>query len=206
MVNVYYPKRKEFITKVKELITDERCRTAIEVAYNFSKEVFRGKLRDDGERTFNHCKAVAWIIMTETNIRDQLRLTILIITALWHDVMEDTFAARKKHMRFIFDQMNPDIAEVTYELTKSKDKSKKWLRLLKSRKPPTKLVKAADRLHNQRTLLACKRAKIKRKNKETREIILPWLRAEPTNADILALADKIEEQTALNEARFDSGK
>jgi len=199
MENVYYPRRKEFFAKVRELITDERCRTAIEVAYNLSKEVFRGKLRDDGERAFNHCKAVAWIIMTETGIRDQLRLTILIITALWHDVMEDTFTAQKKHLRFIFDQLNPDIAESAYELTKSKDKLKKWIRLLKSRRLPTKIVKAADRLHNQRTLLACKRAKIRRKNKETREIILPWLRAEPTNADILALADKIEEQTTLNE-------
>jgi len=200
MKTVHYPRRKEFFAKVKELITDDRSRTAIEVAYNLSKEVFRNKIRDDGERAFNHAKAVAWIIMNETNIRDQLRLTILIICALWHDVMEDTFAAQKKHIRFIFDQLNPDIAEVIADLTKQKDKRKKWLRLLRSMRIPTKIVKAADRLHNQRTLLGCAREKVIRKNQETRDVILPWLRAEPTNADILQLADKIEEQTTRNEA------
>jgi len=202
------PPKKQFFAKVRQKISDERCVVAIEVAYNIAKEAHRQQQRKDGERYFDHVKAVAWILLTETGITDQLRLTILLIAALLHDIIEDTFVAKRRHLKFMFDQVSPDITAVAWEVTKVRatDPQKKWRKLLASNRRPTKLVKAADRLHNQRTLLSCSRSQIRKKNKETRNTILPWLRAnletidEQSRRQILDLADKIEKQTALNEA------
>jgi GTP pyrophosphokinase len=172
------PPRKEFFAEIKRKITDDRCLTCIEVAYNIAKEAHRGQMRDDGERYFEHVKAVAWILLTETEIMDQLRLTILLSAALLHDLMEDTYIAQRKHLKFIFDQFSQDIADIAWELTKPRStvKSMGWARLMASKRIATKLVKAADRLHNVRTLRRCRTEKIRRKMKETEETILPWLR------------------------------
>ncbi len=201
------PPKKQFFAKVRQKISDERCIVAIEVAYNIAKEAHRQQQRKDGERYFDHVKAVAWILLTETGITDQLRLTILLTAALLHDIIEDTFVAKRRHLKFMFDQVSPDITAVAWEVTKVKvnDPQKKWRKLLASNRVPTKLVKAADRLHNQRTLLYCSRRQIRKKNKETRNTILPWLRTnletidEQSRQQILALVDKIEKQTAANE-------
>lgn len=204
--------RKAFFAKLKEKITDDRCVICVEVAYNIAKEAHRRQVRDDGERYFEHVRAAAWIVLTETNITDQLRITILVCSALLHDLMEDTFVARRKHLAFIFDQLSPDITTVAWELTKQKkkDKRKTWRKLLNSHRAPTKLVKAADRLHNLRTLSACSRKKIRKQIKETRTIILPWLRettlVEPAcdNKEIMSLADKIVIEIERLEAFLDS--
>ena len=206
--------RKVFFAKLKEKITDDRCVTCVEVAYNIAKEAHRGQVRDDGERYFEHVRAAAWIVLTETHITDQLRITILVCSALLHDLMEDTFVARRKHLAFIFDQFSTDITTVAWELTKQKkkDKRKTWRKLLNSHRAPTKLVKAADRLHNLRTLGACSRRKIRKQIRETRVTILPWLRettlVEPAcdNTEILSLADKITFEIERLEAFLESTK
>ena len=169
------PGRVAFFRKVKESISDERFFTAIELAYNMAKAAHKGQLRDDGVRYFNHVKAVAWTILTETQIKDQLRLTILVCVALLHDLMEDTFIAKKRHLHFIFDQISPDITNSIWVLTNPK-RGNKWRKLLSSISVVVKLIKAADRLHNLRTLLNCREEKIDRKIEETRNIIVPWLR------------------------------
>jgi GTP diphosphokinase / guanosine-3',5'-bis(diphosphate) 3'-diphosphatase len=208
---IHGPNRKEFFDKVKEKITDDRLITCIEVAYNIAKEAHRPQKRDDGSRYFEHVKMVAWIILTEVNINDQFRLTILVCTALLHDLMEDTYIAQKRHLHFIFDQVSQDIAIVSWELTKPKKtecNNDPWQRLLSSTKVPTKLVKAADRLHNVRTLSRCKLRKIHRKINETREVILPWLRdnnqVNPAHGlyiqEIDKLSDKIEQELQKLEA------
>ncbi|NQT49916.1 bifunctional (p)ppGpp synthetase/guanosine-3',5'-bis(diphosphate) 3'-pyrophosphohydrolase [Candidatus Kuenenbacteria bacterium] len=201
------PPRKEFFAEVRRQISDERCITAIEVAYNIAKEAHRQQRREDGERYFDHVKAVAWILLTETNITDQLRLTIMLCAALLHDIIEDTFVAKRKHLKFMFDQLSPDITSVAWEVTKvrTSDKNKKFKKLLASNRAATKLVKLGDRLHNQRTLLACSRKKIRRKNRETREIIISWAQSnlhlvdETSRQEILSLAEKVELQTTENE-------
>ena len=201
------PPKKQFFAKVKEKISDDRCVTAIEFAYNIAKEAHRQQKRKDGERYFDHVKTVAWIILTETGITDQLRLTILSTAALLHDIIEDTFMARRKHLRFAFDQLSPDITAVAWEVTKSKssDPKVKFKKLRASNRAATKIVKLTDRLHNQRTLLACSLRQIRRKNHETRQIILTWARSNldlvdaESRREILILADKVEAQTALNE-------
>ncbi len=200
---------KFFFSKVKEKISDQRFRTSIEIAYSLAKEFHRGQFRDGGERYFEHVRAVAWVILTETTIIDQLRLTILITSALLHDMMEDTYMNKKAHLSFIFDQICPDIAKIIQELTKPpKDRYQNpWKRLQRSSRIPTKLIKAADRLHNLRTLGSCSPEKIARKVIETETVIIPWLKSnspihDRDNQDIVHLTNEIEKEIQLLKQKY----
>lgn len=193
------PGREDFFATVRTKITEERLVTAIEFAYKIAKAAHKDQLRDDGVRYFDHVKAVAWIILTELDISDQFYLTQLLCVALLHDLMEDTFLAERKHLHFVFDQISPQITNSAWELTNPKGttKEEKWQKLLASISIITLIVKAADRLHNSRTIGACSIEKQDRKKAETREIIIPWLRQTVTQpADFMTvplrqLTDKI---------------
>ena len=208
------PSYDEFFAKVKEKISDERCRNFIEASYKMAKEAPRRQVRDDGERYFEHVKAVAWICLTETTITDQLRLTIIVCGSLFHDMLEDTYMSKVRHLKIMFDHFHPEITKVAHELTKVPKKRqpdilKRLARMLSSNSTPTKIVKLADRLHNLRTLLHCRHDKAIRKIHETRDIILPWARDhskldKTTNMhpnhrtmfkrEINGLADKVEQE------------
>lgn len=199
MSNQTLPGREIFFSTIRTKITEERLITAIEVAYRIAKYAHKDQLRDDGERYFDHVKTVAWIILTEVDITDQFYLTILLCVALLHDLMEDTFLAEQKHLHFMFDQISPDITNSAWELTNPRGATKveKWKKLLASVSIITLIVKAADRLHNSRTIGACTIEKQDRKKAETRDVIIPWLRRVVTQpADFLtiplqSLTDKI---------------
>jgi GTP pyrophosphokinase len=197
-------KRREFFAIVYQKIQTKKLRIAIEFAYNLAKEAHRRQRRENGERYFSHVKAVALIVLTELNttIMTELELTILVVGALLHDLIEDTFVAREAHLHFIFDQVSPEITEIISTVTKGEG-SNKHLKLLTSHNRKTKKLKGCDRLHNQRTLDNCKPDKIRRKNQETREVILPWLKFRTRDANLLWLIDQIEDQTARNEAMLD---
>ena len=171
------PDRQKFFAEIYRQISDLRLQLAVEFAYNFAKEAHRNQTRDSGERYFNHCKAVAWVFLTEVNMQSQHLLATIVIMALLHDLLEDTFVAKKQHLHFIFDQIDPAITEVIDEVTK--DQHHNFDKLLRSNRLGTKLVKAADRLHNLRTLPACREEKRNRKIQETEETILPWLMSDP---------------------------
>ena len=208
------PSHDEFFALVKEKLSDERCRAYIRIASKMAKEAHRRQVRDDGERYFEHVKAVAWICLTETNVSDQLRLTIIVCGSLFHDMLEDTYMSKVQDLKILFDHFHPEITKVAHELTKVPKKRqpnilKRWARLLSSSSTPTKIVKLADRLHNLRTLLHCRHTKALRKIDETRDIILPWARnhsklnknttmhqrhREKFKQEIDALADKVEQE------------
>lgn len=202
MTNEILPGKEDFFARIRTKITSERLITAIDVAYRIAKVSHKNQLRDDGQRYFDHVKAVAWIIITEINIVDQFDLTTLICIALLHDLMEDTFIATELHLHFIFDQISPEITYSAWDLTNPKEASKeeKWAKLLASISIFTLLVKAADRLHNSRTLSNCTPEKISRKKAETRDIILPWLRrteTTPKNRYALELEFLVEDIAEL---------
>ncbi|MBT7484567.1 hypothetical protein HN680_07385 [Candidatus Peregrinibacteria bacterium] len=115
------PGREIFFSTIRTKITEERFITAIEFAYKIAKAAHKDQLRDDGERYFDHVKAVTWIILTELDISDQFYLTQLLCVALLHDLMEDTFLAERKHLHFVFDQISPQITNSAWELTNPKE-------------------------------------------------------------------------------------
>jgi len=124
--------------------------------------------------------------MTEIKLRP-IDYQTAIIASLLHDMLEDTYINKPEQLHFIYDQVSPDIATIVTELTKKRGKIgiNRFKKLLRSRKALTKLVKAADRLHNLRTLHHCDELKMTTKMQETEFIILPWLDGETIDPNCL---------------------
>ncbi len=195
-------RRQKFFELVHRQVENDRYRVAIEFAYELAKVAhYKQPPRANGERYFSHVKAVAAIILQELNLSlyNENEITTLIIAALLHDLMEDTFVAKRRHLAFIFDQINPEITMIIETVTKVEGPNK-FAKLLSCCHKLVKIIKGADRLHNQRTLCYCTPAKIRRKNAETRNKILPWLKFRSRDPNLLHLIDQIEKQTALNES------
>lgn len=137
---------------------------AVEAAYIFSKYAHRGQQRSSGERYFEHPKAVAMILIDELHVYD----ANIIITALLHDVCEDTFLLSDHRVRVNF---GDEVANRLDLLTKQVGIN--YHARLQSADWQTLIIKMSDRLHNQRTLGYCSPAKQIRKNDETRVHYLP---------------------------------
>ena len=193
--NIIYPGREKFFHTFQKIVRARNLIIATELAYRLAKVAHANQKRDSGERYFDHVKAVAWIIIYELIIEAPKRLTIAVVAALLHDLLEDTYAAEEEHLRFIFDKIDPLMTTIIGELTKpddAKSHEEKWYRLLNSREKLTKIVKGADRLHNVRSLTTCGSiAKMKKIVKETEEIILPWLEKDQQDKNILYLIQAI---------------
>ncbi len=147
----------------------------IDEAYGLAEEAHHAQKRDNGEPYITHPLAVA-------NILAGYRLdTASIVTALLHDVVEDTtvtLAAVKK-------RFGPEVAGLVDGVTKltrlelQSDRTKqaenfRKLVLAMSKDIRVLIVKLADRLHNMRTLGAVNTApRRQRTARETMEIYAP---------------------------------
>lgn len=163
---VTYPAigREEFMGKIRTLFGPSDCEQ-IEAAYVFAKYGHRGQLRDDVRiRYFEHPKAVAWIILDEIGIAD----CDLIVLALLHDLVEDSFLLSKERVALNFGE---EVLEGLLLL--SKNCSSDYYARLMEADWKVVMVKICDRLHNLRTLSSCKPEKRIRKIKETRDYYLP---------------------------------
>jgi len=80
-------------------------------AYNDSKDAFRDQFRSTGERTFEHSKALALILMLHLNVRD----ANIIAAALLHDCPEDKaeWSEERIHVEY-----NKAISELVAGVTK----------------------------------------------------------------------------------------
>ena len=170
------PTEEEFFAKLKTIITDKTCLSCIGTAFKLAESAHRGQTRIGGEPYLNHCIAVAWYFITQTEIHDQLRLTTLVSVALLHDLIEDTIFAKESFLEFQFSHFSPDISNASFALTKAAN-GDRFIRTLASKDPVVLLVKGVDRLHNLKTILVCPTEKITRKLKETKDVILPWLKS-----------------------------
>ncbi len=143
----------------------------IEAAYFFCKYAHRGQEREDGHRYFDHPRAVAWLLFNELHIHD----AEMIIMALLHDLVEDSFIMTEKRLEKNFGRT---VALGVRNLSKNTvdDREYYWTRLLEVADWRELWVKLADRLHNLRTLDACNAEKQRRKLEETREHIYPLFR------------------------------
>ncbi len=136
----------------------------IMMAYRFSKYGHRGQARDGGGRYFDHPKGAA-LILLEHGVTDHE----VIIAALLHDVMEDSFILTWPDLEFIFGNR---ICAIVKLLTKEAGLPKdQYIPRLVAGLPEAQLVKLADRLHNLSSLGSCKREKQLKQVKETREKI-----------------------------------
>lgn len=147
-------------------------------AYRLSKYGHRNQFRDQGGRYFEHPKVVA-IALVRVGLYD----TDVIIAALLHDVIEDSYILEERDVAQWF---GPRACRIIMKVTKLKKEGVPfdlvaYFIAISDDEPGTWFVKLMDRLHNLSTLPEGKtprekRSCQKRKNKqvlETRQFILP---------------------------------
>jgi GTP pyrophosphokinase/guanosine-3',5'-bis(diphosphate) 3'-pyrophosphohydrolase len=160
---------------------------AIRRAYDYGAKMHEGQNRRSGEPYFTHPVAVA-AILTEQSLDDAT-----IITALLHDVIEDTRSTYAE----VAAMFGREVAELVDGVTKltnlqlnstetKQAENFRKLFMAMSKDLRVILVKLADRLHNMRTIRAVSPDKQVQKARETMEIFAPlagrmgmqWMREE----------------------------
>lgn len=144
-------------------------------AFELSLEAHKNDLRASGEPYFTHPYEVAMIVAEEFPLDD-----ITIVSALLHDVVEDT----EYTLDFMTREFGKEVAEIVdgvtkisgifrgHDITKAENYRKLLLSMVKDVR--VILVKFADRLHNMRTLEFVKPDKQRRIAQETLEIYAPF--------------------------------
>lgn len=138
----------------------------IMLSYRLSKHGHRGQMRDGGGRYFDHPREVSLILLRQ-GIYDHE----VIITALLHDVMEDSFILTWEDLEFIFGSR---VCALVKLVTKEPGLPKPlYFPRLLGGPPEAWLIKLADRMHNLKTLGSCTREKQIKQIKETHEKYFP---------------------------------
>lgn len=190
MTNTQTVSRVSFLELLKLRVSDEELKT-IEDAYTLSKYGHRNQLRDQGTRYFEHPKEVALILVDELGIYD----SEMIIMALLHDIIEDTFILSDHGLEKLFGKR---VVEGLRYLTKTDTVEHYLERMAQCEDMGVIIVKFADRLHNLRTLDGVTKEKRERKIKETKELYLPLLKkdiqsekSKTVSATLVYLKDEI---------------
>jgi (p)ppGpp synthase/HD superfamily hydrolase len=170
--------RKQFEELLRFKITPSQLDLVME-AYELSKHGHRGQERDNGIRYFEHPKSVALVLIQEFAIYDYE----MIIAALLHDVVEDTYifgdfdkAFDRTRARF-----GDWVAECVRLLSKERkervpdkqERDRLYFGNLSRADTRIKIVKIADRSHNLRELHNCTPAKKQHYLEETEAHYLP---------------------------------
>lgn len=156
-------------------------------AYEYGKLMHEGQTRRSGEPYFSHPIEVA-ALLAQQNLDDST-----IVTALLHDVIEDTDATYKdvaKKFSVEVAQLVDGVTKLTnLELSSSDAKQAENVRkllLAMAKDVRVILVKLGDRLHNMRTIKHMRSEKQQQKAHETMDIYAPlagrmgmqWMRDE----------------------------
>ena len=160
------------ICRINLKVVDEAL---VAKAFELSMEAHKNDLRASGEPYFTHPYEVAMIVAEEFPLDD-----VTIVTALLHDVVEDT----EYSIEFMNREFGKEVSEIIdgvtkisgifrgHEITKAENYRKLLLSMVKDVR--VILVKFADRLHNMRTLEFVKPDKQRRIAQETLEIYAPF--------------------------------
>ncbi len=159
-------------------------------AYVYAMKMHGSQLRASGDPYFAHPIQVAGILT------DYKLDTATIVTALLHDVVEDTSATRDDIAGMFGEEVAVLVEGVTKlsrlelqaEHTRQAENLRKFI-LAISRDVRVLLVKLADRLHNMRTLKYVKPEKRERISRETLEVYAPLGRS----IGIHSIASELEE-------------
>ncbi|MDR1209850.1 MAG: bifunctional (p)ppGpp synthetase/guanosine-3',5'-bis(diphosphate) 3'-pyrophosphohydrolase [Clostridiales bacterium] len=148
----------------------------VEKAYLYAKSMHGSQLRKSGEPYIIHPLSVAFIL-ADLNLD-----TETIIAALLHDVIEDTKATREDIVR----EFSEEVALLVDGVTKlektdyrplEEEQAENYRKMFLSTAKDIRiiLIKAADRLHNLRTLKYMSPEKQKLKAQETLDIYAPLI-------------------------------
>ncbi len=159
-------------------------------AYVYAMKMHGSQLRASGDPYFAHPIQVAGILT------DYRLDTATIVTALLHDVVEDTSATRDDIAEMFGEEVASLVEGVTKlsrlelqaEHTRQAENLRKFI-LAISKDVRVLLVKLADRLHNMRTLKHVKPEKRERISRETLEVYAPLGRS----IGIHSIASELEE-------------
>ena len=159
-------------------------------AYVFAMKMHGSQMRASGDPYFAHPIQVAGILT------DYRLDTATIVTALLHDVVEDTSATRDDIAGMFGEEVASLVEGVTKlsrlelqaEHTRHAENLRKFI-LAISKDVRVLLVKLADRLHNMRTLKHVKPEKRERISRETLEVYAPLGRS----IGIHSIASELEE-------------
>ncbi|MBU4137616.1 MAG: bifunctional (p)ppGpp synthetase/guanosine-3',5'-bis(diphosphate) 3'-pyrophosphohydrolase [Alphaproteobacteria bacterium] len=159
-------------------------------AYVYAMKMHGSQLRASGDPYFAHPIQVAGILT------DYRLDTATIVTALLHDVVEDTSATRDDIAAMFGEEVASLVEGVTKlsrlelqaEHTRQAENLRKFI-LAISKDVRVLLVKLADRLHNMRTLRYVKPEKRERISRETLEVYAPLGRS----IGIHSIASELEE-------------
>ena len=138
----------------------------INAAYVFAKYGHHDQTRDGGGRYFDHPKEVANIIIHELGIKNNWRL---IVTALLHDILEDTYLLSEDRIRRNFGKK----VALWVKLLSKVPKEGYHERLSHCDIWEVLLVKLCDRIHNLRTIKSCNEKKQEKYLRETEALYLP---------------------------------
>ena len=140
---------------------------------------YKDQVRDNGERYFEHPRRVALVLMLDLEIYDP----DMLIAALLHDIVEDTFAFGSRDKAFKRIQRRYGKRVATFVLALSKEPCKRpeekierdhrYFEAITQEGPKTTILKLADRLDNLRDMHHCTTAKKRHYVEETRSHILP---------------------------------
>ena len=153
----------------------------------FAKEKHEGQTRIGGKPYISHPVEVAKIL-EEKGFTD----ASYIITALFHDLLEDTDATEQEISYY----GGADVLAAVKVLTKSKGyKMDTYIQGIKNN-PTAKMVKLSDRLHNLMSADVADKAFQKRYVKETEEFYVDLAKGTPFEEDIanalIALKNTLE--------------
>lgn len=150
----------------------------IDFAYDMAKYGHRNQFRESGARYFEHLRATAIILIDELDITD----VEMIISALLHDMLEDSFLLTPERIRITFGSRVSSMVATVSKPKKNDSRFKtaserhQWyFEQVAASCVEIKLLKLADRLQNMRTLGACSPEKQARKIKETEDVYLPLI-------------------------------
>ena len=169
IVESYYSNR--LLTKIEQLNNSNLSKANISLitkAILYAQKCHYGQFRETGEPYFCHPLQVAYMVS------DFCFKTDIIVTAILHDIIEDT-TATKKHLEKFF---GITIAQNVMDLTRIKGYGVKITSadlvqsLWKEKKYDLLLVKLFDRLDNIRTIDIKPTHKIKKIIKETRDVFI----------------------------------
>ena len=172
----------EFEALLGDLATvSEEERNQISHAFHFAKQAHQGIKRKSGEPYIFHPVAVARIVVHEMGLEDP----VSIISALLHDVVEDT----RYELADMEREFGPKVREIIDGLTKISGSVGLANSLMESQSLQAEnfrkvlltisndirvvLVKLGDRLHNMRTMGAMRPEKALKKTSETLYIYAP---------------------------------
>lgn len=172
-------RRAEFFTRLSPIFNKEEL-LRIYDAYWISKNTHHKQKRDSGgKRFFEHPRAVAIILVEEFGVRD----ADTIIIGLLHDALEDTFVSENIIEKVFGNSILQDIQRLSkcsvliHEKTGEIAKKKKSDYVKNLAGERVIAVKAADRLHNLRTIQPWKKIRKVRYLQETKDDLVPKVRA-----------------------------